>query len=217
MILTQIHSALLAYRLNASTSDATAPAFALVNGGGIRAAIDEGPITRGKVLTAFPFNNAVVEVTLPGDRLWDVLKGIIEGVNVNNGQAVTSYLQVSRGIKIEYATGATTPTGKALVSVKIGGKPLDRTTEYKLVTIDFLANGGDNFFSPPFSDLVILDTMDEVLLRHIGATSPVNITRDDRLVAVKGCKAKKALRQARAQRKVKAKRASSFEHTSQQL
>jgi 2',3'-cyclic-nucleotide 2'-phosphodiesterase (5'-nucleotidase family) len=49
--------AMLEYRLNqSSTAD-----FALVNAGGIRATIDEGPITRGEVLTSFPFGNAVVE------------------------------------------------------------------------------------------------------------------------------------------------------------
>ncbi|KAL2272072.1 hypothetical protein VTJ83DRAFT_1443 [Remersonia thermophila] len=195
-----VSDALLTYRLNASTSETTAPAFALVNGGGIRAAIDEGPITRGEVLTAFPFANSVVEVTLSGDRLWDVLEGIVSGVNVHNGKPVTSFLQVSRGIRIEYATGAATSTGKVLVSVKIGGKPLDRTAQYTFVTIDFLSNGGDNFFSPAFSDIVVLDTVDEVLLRHIGATSPVDIALDGRLSVVRNCKAAKALRRAKARR-----------------
>ncbi|KAL1837218.1 hypothetical protein VTJ49DRAFT_4119 [Mycothermus thermophilus] len=199
-----VSDALLAYRLNASTSEATAPAFALVNAGGIRAAIDEGPITRGEVLTAFPFANSVVELTLSGDRLWNVLEGIVSGVNVDNGKPVTSFLQVSRGIRIEYAAGAATSTGKVLVSVTIGGKPLDRTAEYRFVTIDFLSGGGDNFFSPAFNDVVVLDTMDEVVLRHIGATSPVNIALDGRLTAVRGCKAVKALRRAKARRVRKA-------------
>jgi 2',3'-cyclic-nucleotide 2'-phosphodiesterase (5'-nucleotidase family) len=38
--------------------NATAAA-AIINGGGVRATIDEGDITRGEVVTAFPFGNAV--------------------------------------------------------------------------------------------------------------------------------------------------------------
>ncbi|KAK4120190.1 Metallo-dependent phosphatase [Parathielavia appendiculata] len=188
-----VSDALLQYRLNFSTPE-TAPAFAIVNAGGIRATIDEGPITRGEVLTAFPFSNAVVEVTMSGDRLWRTLEGIISRVNVDNGRPVTSFLQVSRGVHIEYAPSAANSTSNVLVSVTIGDKPLDRAAEYKIVTVDFIAGGGDNFFSPPFEDLVVLDTMDQVLINHIGATSPVDIALDGRLKAVSRCKAAKARR-----------------------
>ncbi|KAK4096012.1 Metallo-dependent phosphatase [Parathielavia hyrcaniae] len=191
-----VSDALLQYRLNFSTPE-TAPAFAMVNAGGIRATIDEGPITRGEVLTAFPFGNAVVEVTMSGDRLWDTLEGIIARVNVDNGRPVTSNLQVSRGVRIEYAPSAANSTSNVLVSVTIGDQPLDRAAEYKLVTIDFLAGGGDNFFSPPFTDMVVLDTMDQVLINHIIATSPVDIALDGRLKAVSRCKLAKARRARR--------------------
>lgn len=69
--------AMLAYRLNDSdTAD-----FALINAGGIRATIDVGPITRGEVLTSFPFGNSVVEVQLSGADLWSVLEGLVSGVS----------------------------------------------------------------------------------------------------------------------------------------
>ncbi|KAK4243714.1 Metallo-dependent phosphatase-like protein [Corynascus novoguineensis] len=194
-----VSDALLTYRLNSSTPE-TAPDFALVNAGGVRATIDDGPITRGEVLTAFPFANSVVEVTLTGERLWTVLEGIITGVNVDNGKPVTSFLQVSRGIRIEYGQASANGTGNTLVSVTIGDKPLDKTAEYKIVTVDFVAGGGDNMFSTPFEDLVTLDAMDEVLTRHIQATSPVDIALDGRLTQVSRCKASKAARMARARR-----------------
>lgn len=199
MTLTNTPSALLTYRLNSSTPE-TAPDFAIVNAGGVRATIDDGPITRGEVLTAFPFANSVVEVTLTGERLWTVLEGIITGVNVDNGKPVTSFLQVSRGIRIEYGQASANSTGNSLVSVTIGDKPLDKTAEYKIVTVDFVAGGGDNMFSTPFEDLVTLDAMDEVLTRHIQATSPVDIALDGRLTQVSRCKASKAARMARARR-----------------
>lgn len=169
---------MLDYRLNTSTAD-TAPALAITNSGGIRASIDEGPITRGEVLTAFPFGNAVVEVTLTGERLWNTLEGIVSKTNLDNGRPVTSFLQVSRGVVIEYNPTAT--NSSKLVSVTIGDKPLDRGTDYRVVTVDFIASGGDNFFSPSFKDFVTLDTLDEVLVGYIEARSPVEVKLEGRI------------------------------------
>ncbi|KAK3323149.1 Metallo-dependent phosphatase-like protein [Cercophora scortea] len=181
-----ICDAMLSYRLNATTG--TPPDFALTNAGGVRATIDAGPITRGEVLTAFPFGNAVVEITVSGARLWDTLSGIVARVNTVNGKAVTSNLQVSKGIKIIYAPAANGPAGTGkLVSVTIGGKALDKTRDYKIVTIDFLANGGDNMFSPAIAGFTILDTLDEVLVNYIKQQSPVDIALDGRISEVKKC------------------------------
>ncbi|KAK0727584.1 Metallo-dependent phosphatase-like protein [Lasiosphaeria miniovina] len=176
-----ISDAMLDYRLNGSTP-ATAPAFAITNAGGIRATIDQGNVTRGEVLTAFPFGNAVVEVTMAGEFLWTALEGIVSRVSQVNGRAVTSFLQVSRGIRISFSP--TAAAGSRLKAVSIGGAPLDRQAEYRVVTIDFVANGGDNFFDPPRKDFVILDTLDEVLVNYIKAKSPVNIALDGRIKAV---------------------------------
>jgi 2',3'-cyclic-nucleotide 2'-phosphodiesterase (5'-nucleotidase family) len=88
--------AMLSYRKN-NTQDVD---FAIINAGGIRATIDQGDITRGEVLTSFPFGNAIVQISLTGSKLWEALEGIMTGVNVANGKEVTSFLQVSSGIKI---------------------------------------------------------------------------------------------------------------------
>jgi 5'-nucleotidase len=201
------HSAMLTYRLNATTPGAAGPDFALINAGGIRATIDEGPITRGEVLTAFPFGNAIVEITMSGEQLWKTLEGIIAKVNVDNGKPVTSFLQVSRGIVIEYgpgaAAGANSSSSDVLVAVTIGGKPLDKAAQYKVVTLDFVANGGDNFFSVKFDNLVVLDTLDEVVTAHVAATSPVDVALDGRLNVVSRCKvAARRAKMRRAARKV---------------
>lgn len=124
--------AMLAFRRNSSDVD-----FALINAGGIRATIDEGNITRGEVLTSFPFGNSLVEVTVNGSYLWTVLEGIMTGVNQVNGEEVTSFLQVSRGIEIEY--NPENNNGSKLVSVTIGNSTIDNATDYTLVTLDFLA------------------------------------------------------------------------------
>jgi 2',3'-cyclic-nucleotide 2'-phosphodiesterase (5'-nucleotidase family) len=169
--------AMFSYRKN-NTEDVD---FAIINAGGVRATIDQGDITRGEVLTSFPFGNAIVQISLKGDKLWEALEGIVTGVNIANGREVTSFLQVSSGIKIEYnpANGNNTK----LVAVTIGGKPLDNSTTYQVVTLDFIAGGGDNFFTPT-TEFVSLDTQDQVLTQYVQAQSPVNIKLDGRIEKV---------------------------------
>ena len=169
--------AMLAYRKN-NTADVD---FAIINAGGIRATIDQGDITRGEVLTSFPFGNSIVQIEVDGRYLWEVLEGIVTGVNVANGKAVTSFLQLSTGIKVEY--NPKNNNGTKLVAVTIGGQPLDNSTTYQVVTLDFIAGGGDNFFTPT-TDFVSLDTQDEVLTQYILAQTPVDIKIDGRIEAV---------------------------------
>ncbi|KPI42386.1 5'-nucleotidase [Cyphellophora attinorum] len=174
--------AMLAYRKNLTDE----VDFAIINAGGIRATIDEGTITRGEVLTSFPFGNSIVEITMTGQQIWDVLEGIVSEVNVENGEEVTSFFQVSRGIRVEYNPNAA--NGSKLVSVDIGDPdlaPIEPEEEYNLVTLDFLAGGGDNFFTPT-TDFVSLDTQDEVLVQYIQAQSPVNIELSRRIVESDG-------------------------------
>lgn len=169
--------AMLAYRKN-NTADVD---FAIINAGGIRATIDQGDITRGEVLTSFPFGNSIVQIEVDGKYLWEVLEGIVTGVNVANGKAVTSFMQLSTGIKVEY--NPKNNNGTKLVAVTVDGQPLDNSTTYQVVTLDFIAGGGDNFFTPT-TDFVSLDTQDEVLTQYILAQTPVDIKLDGRIEAV---------------------------------
>jgi len=63
---------------------------AIINGGGVRATIDVGPVTRGEVITAFPFGNVVVEIDFTGDELWKIFEGIFSGVSQFDGRAVVA-------------------------------------------------------------------------------------------------------------------------------
>ncbi|KAL7624794.1 hypothetical protein AAE478_004008 [Parahypoxylon ruwenzoriense] len=174
-----VSDSILQYRLDGG-SDA---AFALVNAGGIRATIDAGPITRGQVLTSFPFGNAVVEVRYPGSDLWKIFEGLVSGVNQFNGRGVSSFFQISHGIKIEY--NPNNAIGKRLVRLTIGDKPADMNSEYAVVTVDFLTGGGDNILEP-VQDIVVLDTMEEVLTEYIRKTSPIDFGLEGRIAIVNG-------------------------------
>ena len=177
--LTRMTSAILQYRVDSGSN----ASFAIVNAGGIRATIDEGSITRGEVLTSFPFGNAVVEAQFIGNELWSILEGIVSGVNTVNKKPVTSFLQVSKSIKVEY--NPQQKIGERLVRVSVDGEGIDLDKIYTVVTIDFLAGGGDNFFEP-IDNLVVLDTLDEVLVEYIKKKSPVDFELDGRIAVVDG-------------------------------
>lgn len=178
-VLTCVPSALLQYRVDGG-SDA---AFALVNAGGIRATIDAGPITRGQVLTSFPFGNAVVEVTYSGADLWKIFEGLASGINQFNQEEITSFFQISRGIKVEY--NPDNAVGSRLVRLTIGDAPVDQAAEYKVVTVDFITGGGDNILEP-VDDVISLDTMEEVLVEYIQKASPIDFQLDGRIATVQG-------------------------------
>lgn len=169
-------SALLEYRTN-SSGDAV---FALINAGGIRASIEEGPITRGEVMTAFPFGNAAIEVTYTGEELRQIFEGLVSGVNQFNDREITSFFQVSTGVQVDYDPEG--EIGTRLASLTIAGEPVDDAAEYTIVTLDFLARGGDNILEP-VEDVVVLDTVDEILTSYIQAHSPIDFELDGRISA----------------------------------
>lgn len=166
-----ITDAMLAYKTNLTegTKDPK-PDFAFLNAGGIRATIEAGNITRGEVITSFPFSNAVVELKMSGKELRKVLEGLVSMVNQFNNKPVAKWFQVSKGIEVQYNPGS--PVGQKLVKVTIGDKELDDAKDYHVVTADFVAGGGDNMIEPR-KDFATLDALDEVLIRYIQKNSPL--------------------------------------------
>ncbi|KAL4933773.1 bifunctional metallophosphatase/5'-nucleotidase [Aspergillus undulatus] len=176
--------AMLEYRQNQTDgTQIVAPDLALINAGGIRAEINAGEITRGEVLTAFPFGNAIVELKFSGSYLTRLLEGAVSYVNQFNNEEITSWFQVSRGVRIEF--NPDNEAGSRLVNVTINGEPINDKRDYRVVTLDFLAGGGDNFFVAR-DDFITLDTQDEVLTQYIEARTPLQPELEERVVESDG-------------------------------
>jgi 2',3'-cyclic-nucleotide 2'-phosphodiesterase (5'-nucleotidase family) len=99
----------------------------LVTAGGLRAPILKGEVTVGDIFELMPFENELWILVLKGESVekmfqYAAAKG--GGVSVGGTQAIFE--------------------GKNVVSVLIGGKPLDKSRTYTLATSDYLATGGDN-------------------------------------------------------------------------
>ncbi|KAF7563586.1 hypothetical protein G7046_g537 [Stylonectria norvegica] len=172
--------AMLEYRRNITKEGDEKADFALINAGGIRATIEKGDITRGDVLTSFPFGNAVIELVFSGSDLRKILEGCVSRFNQNNLKPLSSWFQVSKGIKIEY--NPDNKNGSKLVSVKVDEKDLENERDYRIITLDFLAGGGDNILEKT-TEFVTLDTLDEVLVAYVQEHSPLDVKLEERVVA----------------------------------
>ncbi|MEO5651562.1 MAG: bifunctional metallophosphatase/5'-nucleotidase [Marmoricola sp.] len=121
------------------------PRIAFMNPGGIRANLtydsskyDEAPgeITYEEAFNVQPFNNYLVSMTLTGQQIYDVLTQQVTGTNA----ASSKILAVSKGFTYDY-----TSTGPVAGTVKLDGVPIDLGSSYRIVTNNFLADGGDGF------------------------------------------------------------------------
>ncbi len=102
--------------------------FAFFNNGGIRAQLPKGKITRGNIFELMPFENELVVLSLTGSQV----KRIIDYMASKDGVPV-SHLR----FKI---------INQQPSDILIDGVPFDSTKEYKALTSDYLANGGDQYF-----------------------------------------------------------------------
>ncbi|HET8559958.1 MAG TPA: bifunctional metallophosphatase/5'-nucleotidase [Marmoricola sp.] len=122
------------------------PVIAFMNPGGIRADLTaanspygepSGDVTFDEAFTVQPFNNYLVSLTLTGQDIYDLLAQQVTG---NNAGTNSKTLQVSQGFSYEMS-----PTGPVDGSVMLDGAPIDKAASYRIVTNNFLADGGDNF------------------------------------------------------------------------
>lgn len=117
-------------------------AIAMQNGGGIRAPIDQGPITVGEVIAVLPFGNDPAVVRLSGDEIKRILEYSVRLAPEESG----GFLQVS-GMKFTY--DSTKEAGSRVVSmqVKQGDVYADIQPDqmYAVTTNNFTAKGGDGY------------------------------------------------------------------------
>lgn len=117
--------------------------MAFQNGGGIRSAINAGPITVGEVITVLPFGNTLATMDLTGAEIKQAFEiSVGQYPNENGG-----FLHVS-GAEIRF--DASKPAGSKITSITFvdaGGvkTPLVGSKTYKVATNAFTAKGGDGY------------------------------------------------------------------------
>ncbi len=158
---------------NGETVDA-----AVTNGGGIRAPIAAGDITKKDVNTVLPFGNTLSIVKVTGAELLEAL----EASTFSTPEAIGGFPQVS-GIEFtvdtakEFKAGDLYPGStyhkpasiERVTITSVGGKDFDEKAEYAIATNDFMAAGGDTYyaFASAKTNYDLGLPMDEVLMDYI--------------------------------------------------
>ncbi len=116
--------------------------IAIQNGGGIRASIGAGVVTKGDVLTVLPFQNTLSTFNLSGAGVLAALENGLSQVEEGAGR----FPQVA-GLTYSWDPAAP-PLGRVReVQVRAGDgwAPLDPAATYTLVTNNYVRTGGDGF------------------------------------------------------------------------
>lgn len=157
---------------------------ALVNSGGLRNSLPAGPVSMGDVLAVLPFNNYVVVADVPGSAL---LAALEHGVS-DYGQDKGRFLQVAG---LTYAFDPNLPAGQRIIAARVTGKngewrPLDPAAVYRVVTVDYIAGGGDGFDA--LKDLAWRETglvFSEALAEYLKSGSPLAPRLEGRVELIK--------------------------------
>lgn len=116
---------------------------ALVNGGVVRASLPGGTVTRGNLLDTLPFKNTAVMTEMSGAILLQTLEHGVSAHDHGDGR----FLQVSG---LRYAFKPSNKVGKRITQVEVQEKngqwsPLSANAVYNVVTVEYIAEGGDEY------------------------------------------------------------------------
>lgn len=124
--------------------------FCLLNKGGIRTSIPQGPITIGQVFQVMPFENELVVLTLSGEKT----QALFNHITARGGEPIS---HAKFGIK-QYLP----------IQILINDIPFDLKKNYTVVTSDYLAKGGDgmSFFEDPLSKTPLNVKLRDVMIEY---------------------------------------------------
>lgn len=118
-------------------------AIALQNGGGLRASIAGGVVTKGDVLAVLPFQNTLSTFNISGAGIIAALENGVSQVEEGGGR----FPQVA-GLTFRWDPRVAPNEGRVRdvrVAEKGGFVPIDPAKIYAVVTNNFLRNGGDGY------------------------------------------------------------------------
>jgi len=103
--------------------------FAVLNYGGLRLpSIPKGPLKKGKIYELMPFDNMIVVMEMKGSEL----RPLFEHICMKGGWPISSAVRME--IDDEFAPQ----------NIRLEGQAIQADKKYRIATIDYLANGGDN-------------------------------------------------------------------------
>ncbi|MBI2749977.1 MAG: bifunctional UDP-sugar hydrolase/5'-nucleotidase [Burkholderiales bacterium] len=146
--------------------DKTHADFAVVNSGGLRESLPDGPITYKDVLKVQPFGNTLITVELTGREVLDYLQ-------------VAARMSPGAGGFPHYSGIEPILAGDTVVQARIAGAFVNPMLTYRMVINNFMAVGGDGYpkmtSHPSYVNTGFVDA--EVLRAYIAVHSPLQAAR----------------------------------------
>lgn len=127
------------------------PDFAVYNMGGIRAAFAQGDVSVGDVIEVAPFENKICFLTLKGEQVLELFSQMA----LNDGEGV------SHGVQLVISKD------HRLLSAKLHGKDIDPAADYRIATLDYLAQGNDGMVAFKKATNILSPTSEENNIRFI--------------------------------------------------
>jgi 2',3'-cyclic-nucleotide 2'-phosphodiesterase (5'-nucleotidase family) len=127
------------------------PDAAYVNYGGLRASLPQGEIKVGHIFELMPFENEIVMVKVSGEAI----RKMAERIAGRGGEGVSG---LKLGIK-----------NNTVGTLTMGGKAVDPSASYWVVTNDYIANGGDqmSMFITPLEKIETKAKIRDVLIHSL--------------------------------------------------
>jgi len=100
---------------------------ALVNDGGLRVPIAQGPVLVRHTYELLPFENYITVLALSGDQM----ERLADEIARTDGEPIAGWSMVL--------------DGSDATEVLVGGRPIDPDGQYRLATVDYLADGGGSW------------------------------------------------------------------------
>ena len=112
------------------------------NGGGLRASIDQGPVTMGEVLTVLPFQNTIATFQISGKDIVAALENGVSQLEEGAGR----FAQVA-GLKYAFDKSAAPESRVSAVEVMDNGNwvPIDLAKDYIVASNNYVRQGGDGY------------------------------------------------------------------------
>ena len=112
--------------------------IAIINGGGMRSDLPAGDITRGAVMSIFPFGNTIQVAEIQGKAIREMLEHSVFAYPASFG----GFLNVSG---MTFSFDPTQPVGQRIKDIYIDKEKLDESKTYTITGNDFLFAGGDDY------------------------------------------------------------------------
>ncbi len=119
---------------------------AITNAGGVRTNIDQGTITVNTAYTLLPFSNTLVEFTMSGKQIHDVLEDAVDTAIHGKSSGAFPY-----AYGLRYIVTSQAKKGKRVGAMEIKNRTtgdwsaLDDARQYVIVTNSYIASGKDGY------------------------------------------------------------------------